>query len=86
MSPKAPPAFKKQQEEDQTVARWQAENLIFICHVLSKMKGSKNLHINFYDDTGRSSEMSLLDPLMSIKNVENFDVELTWALERAVDP
>lgn len=84
--PKDSPAFKKQQEKDQELARWQAKHLVYICDVLSRERGLRNLHITFYDVTGRRLETSLLYPLVWIKYVENFQVELPWALERAVGP
>ncbi|KAF7922521.1 uncharacterized protein EAE98_008047 [Botrytis deweyae] len=84
--PKDSPAFKRQQEKDQELARWQAKHLVYIGDVLSRTKGLKDLHVTFYDVTGRRLEMSLLYPLAWIENVENFQVDLPWALERAVNP
>ncbi|KAF7883603.1 uncharacterized protein EAF02_005523 [Botrytis sinoallii] len=84
--PKDSPAFKRQQEKDQELARWQAKHLVYIGDVLSRTKGLKDLHVTFYDVTGRRLEMSLLYPLAWIENVENFQVDLPWALERAINP
>ncbi|KAF7946952.1 uncharacterized protein EAE97_004201 [Botrytis byssoidea] len=82
--PKGSPAFEKQQEKDQELARWQAKHLVYICDLLSRVKRLKDLHITFYDVTGRRLETSLLYPLVWVKNVENFQVDLPWALEHAV--
>ncbi|TGO34906.1 hypothetical protein BHYA_0177g00130 [Botrytis hyacinthi] len=82
--PKGSPAYKKQQENDQELARWAAKHLVYICDLLSRVKGLKDLHITFYDFTGRRLGTSLLYPSVWIRNVENFQVELPWALEHAV--
>ncbi|TGO08219.1 hypothetical protein BTUL_0220g00090 [Botrytis tulipae] len=84
--PKDSPAPKKQQEMDQELARWQAKHLVHICDGLSRVKGSKDLHITFYDVTGRRLETSLLYPLVWIKDLENFKVELPRALGHTVGP
>lgn len=48
------------------------------------MKGLRDLYVTFCDSTGRGPEVVLLRSLWVIKNVENFQVNLPWALERAV--
>ncbi|TEY86614.1 hypothetical protein BOTCAL_0005g00360 [Botryotinia calthae] len=82
--PYGTPAYRRQQKKDLRFSRRQSEILVGVCRKLSNMKGLRDLHVTFSDSTGRGLEVVLLHPLWMIKNVENFQVNLPWALEPAV--
>lgn len=82
--PYGTPAYRRQQKKDLRFSTRQSEILVDVCHKLSNMKGPRDLYVTFCDSTGRGPGVVFLRPLWMIKNVENFQANLPWALERAV--
>jgi hypothetical protein len=77
---------EKKEMKEYKEAKLEAKVWESILRTITNMKSLRELQVTIYDFTYRVSEKDLLLPLMTVRGVEDFMVELPWALEWANNP